>query len=316
MTPTQLVAQLLGVDASGLQATHIKDGLTNDSYRVSGMIQSVVVRISNMDSVSLRINRSSEAIVLKLVEHAGIGAAVLLNQPDTHVLITREVAGRTLVTDEVGADANIKRIAALLQKLHSMAVPDTVQSMWLADTLKGYWQLLNQPENEKALNIAHESDQQVLRCLCHNDVHHLNLIDDGSRLWLLDWEYAAIGDPLFDLAAVCCYHQFEQRQRLMLLEAYTSALLQVERQRPLPPRGGETERGELISRSDAMFSTLSPALSHQGRGSYEGSADMARLDRMCWLFDYIKELWFAARKASGEAQNQNSTILTNNDKSK
>ncbi|MES1196954.1 MAG: phosphotransferase, partial [Steroidobacter sp.] len=77
--------------------------------------------------------------------------------------------------------------------------------------------------------------------------------DDGNRLWLLDWEYAVIGDPCFDLASVCCYHDFNQQQRMSLLSQYLQLFNQ-----------------EHIS----------------------------RLNRMCWLFDYIKELWFAARSSS------------------
>ncbi len=42
--------------------------------------------------------------------------------------------------------------------------------------------------------------------LCHHDLHHLNILDDGERLWLVDWEYGGGGDPLFDLAGFLAMH--------------------------------------------------------------------------------------------------------------
>ena len=56
-------------------------------------------------------------------------------------------------------------------------------------------------------------------------------MSDERRLWLLDWEYAGIGDPLFDLASVCCYHEYDERLREQLLQAYRGSVVQSELQR-------------------------------------------------------------------------------------
>ena len=56
--------------------------------------------------------------------------------------------------------------------------------------------------------------------LCHNDLHHLNILDDGERLWLVDWEYGGCGDPLFDLASFLCQHESTHEERQVLLGAY------------------------------------------------------------------------------------------------
>jgi thiamine kinase len=251
VTPEQIAADYFHIDAHRFSVTRIKDGLTNDSYRVTGASTPVVVRISNADDRALFIDRHSEAVVLKLVEQAGIGAPVFHNAPDKHVLITAEIPGRNPARMEMREPHNILRVAALLRRLHALVAPNEVQTMKLENTLHGYWALLGQwRDHATALEIARESDQQLLRRLCHNDVHHMNLIDDDVRLWLLDWEYAGVGDPYFDLASVCCYHGFDEARQQSLLAAYAP-----------------TE-----------------------------SVDTARLMRMCWLFDYIKELWFEARR--------------------
>ena len=60
--------------------------------------------------------------------------------------------------------------------------------------------------------------------LCHNDMLPANLIDDGSRLWLLDWEYAGAGHPLFDLAHVSTANSLSLEQQSALLDAYPGRL--------------------------------------------------------------------------------------------
>ena len=55
---------------------------------------------------------------------------------------------------------------------------------------------------------------------CHNDLHHLNLL--GDEPLFVDWEYAAVGDPQMDLAAIATYHDFDARQRMALLHSYGS----------------------------------------------------------------------------------------------
>lgn len=260
MTPVQIAAGVLKVAPDTLRATRIKGGLTNESWLVQGAREAVVVRISTADEQALQLNRASEAVVLELVQRAGIGAEVLLWAPGQRVLVTRQLSAQTLTAGAVHELRMVRQMAGLLRRLHAVTAPPSVQQIDLLAVLNGYWRSLDMqpsarretPEvRARAVDIAMESAGITPRCLCHNDVHHLNLLSDGQRLWLLDWEYAGIGDPLFDLASVCCYHGYDQPLRQQLLLAY---------------------RGELQA------------------------ADSVRLQRMCWLFDYIKVLWLAVRE--------------------
>ena len=56
--------------------------------------------------------------------------------------------------------------------------------------------------------------------LCHNDLHHLNLVEGVERLWLVDWEYGGAGDPAFDFASFLCQHDCGPRDRSLLLDTY------------------------------------------------------------------------------------------------
>jgi thiamine kinase-like enzyme len=62
--------------------------------------------------------------------------------------------------------------------------------------------------------------REAILALCHNDLHHLNILDDGDRLWLVDWEYGGCGDPLLDLASFLCQVESTHDERRALLEAY------------------------------------------------------------------------------------------------
>ena len=78
---------------------------------------------------------------------------------------------------------------------------------------------------KRAIEVASTLQQQSSNCLCHNDVHALNIVDNGT-LRLIDWEYAGQGERFFDLASVCIYHSYEREQRERLLLGYAGTLRQ------------------------------------------------------------------------------------------
>ncbi|MGC3980864.1 MAG: choline/ethanolamine kinase family protein [Steroidobacteraceae bacterium] len=258
MRAVEVAAEVLSVPAAALSAERIKGGLTNESWYVHSASEAVVVRISTADEQALQLNRASEAIVLQVAQQADIGAEVLLCAPQRRLLVTRKLVAETLTLGALHQPVAMTALASLLRRLHALPVPDAVQRIDLTQVLQGYWHTLDArgpvidvDARVQALHIAEESARVANLCLCHNDIHHLNLLSNGQRLWLLDWEYAGIGDPFFDLASVCCYHGYDVKLRSQLLSTYLE-------------HGGPT--------------------------------DFSRLQRMCWLFDYIKNLWLTVRQ--------------------
>jgi len=63
------------------------------------------------------------------------------------------------------------------------------------------------------------ADTRYPRCLVHHDVWANNLLDDGERFWLLDFEFAGVGDGWYDLASICQEAQLDDSDRLELLRA-------------------------------------------------------------------------------------------------
>ncbi|MBC7984172.1 MAG: phosphotransferase [Candidatus Obscuribacterales bacterium] len=262
MEPAEFAAEALQIRRSALATPRrIKSGLTNESWLVEvDDGRAVVVRLSNPKQRELQINRASETAILLAVGAADIGAPVLLCDPERHLLVTQYLRGRIWSPRDARQSENIQRMGKFLRALHVMPPPDGAQPTDLRLVIGNYWNTLmarglsshtgSAETRERARQIAAEISADFGACLCHNDIHHLNVIDDG-KLRLIDWEYAGIGDPYFDLASLCCYHTYSDGLRRELLAAYLGA------DRP---------------------------------------AALERLHRMCWLFDYIRELWFAVRE--------------------
>lgn len=231
--PAQVVAVALELGAGRIRDIEpIKHGLTNRSWLVSADDDRFVVRISDVDSVELlQIDRNSEAVVLQLVARADIGPQVLRCDPAHGILVTRYL-GATWTEQDAQSDDNIDRLAGLLRRLHALDVPARVRTVDLASTVHGYLRTLDERGvhselaspvlRERAEASAMELRKGLKPCLCHNDVHHLNIVGvDPVRL--IDWEYAGVGEPLFDLASVCVYHRYRRSQRERLLSAYAAA---------------------------------------------------------------------------------------------
>jgi thiamine kinase len=257
--PAQVAAIALDLGTGAIRGIEpIKHGLTNRSWLVTTEGDRCVVRISDASAEELQIDRNSEAVVLELVAHAGIGADVLRCEPDRGILVTRYL-GATWSQRDAHSTENIDRLAALLRRLHALDVPGGVRTVDLAATVHGYLRTLDERGIQSGLTLpslrdcADETAKRLrkgaMACLCHNDVHHLNIVD-GESLRLIDWEYAGVGEPLFDLASLCVYHRYGRSQRERLLSAYAAP-------------------SETVS--------------------------WHRLELACWLFDYIRDLWMAVR---------------------
>jgi thiamine kinase len=240
MSPRELAARALGIDARDIVSVdEIKHGLTNESWLVRTASDAVVVRVSNRHWASLQIDRSAEALVLDAVGRAGIGPEVVASDVSRGVLVTRYL-GPTCAPEQMTAPALIGRLGKAFRALHAMHAPADVHEVHLPTVIAGYLDTLDtlgrqvdamEPHlRARAMALATEIAESSAPTLCHNDVHHLNMVD-REPLRLIDWEYAGLGEPYFDLASVCVYHDYSLQHRVLLLQAYAgvAAAAHVER---------------------------------------------------------------------------------------
>jgi thiamine kinase len=216
---------------AGGEVEAIKHGLTNRSWLVTTDRNRFVVRLSDASAQELQIDRDSEAVVLQAVARAGIGAEVISCDPKHGILVTRYI-GPTWTEQDAQSPDNIDRLGKLLRRLHELETPAGVRRVDLASIADGYVRTLldrgthdaltSSELRERAAAMSRELSKGPLPRLCHNDVHALNIVDGADGLRLIDWEYAGVGEPLFDLASVCVYHSYQRSQRERLLSAYAA----------------------------------------------------------------------------------------------
>lgn len=228
MEPAEIFASATGVPVGAVRRVErIKGGLTNASWLVEGSDGRWVLRVSLGNEAALGIERTSESRILDAAYRAGLFPEIRVCDPGRGVLVSRHLPGRVWDAADARSLTNVERLGSVLATVHCLEPPSGIATVEPIAVIDHYRTGLERAgisldagldaRHRYVLGQARELQSSV-RLLCHNDVHHLNVIDDG-RLWLLDWEYAGLGSPYFDLAAIVCYHDYDARQTLALLAA-------------------------------------------------------------------------------------------------
>ena len=207
--------------------TAIEGGLSNRAWRLEAHGQRWFVRLGHPQAERLGVDRQSECALLRTVSVAGLAPEVLACEPAAGLLVTRFIDGNTWGAPDASIDDNIRRVAERLRLLHSLPVPHGIravdyarQGRHLAASLPAPDAAARALQARAAEAFARIGAGRHPATLCHNDLHHLNLVDDGARLWLVDWEYGGCGDPLFDLAGFLALHELGEVPTGVFLEAY------------------------------------------------------------------------------------------------
>jgi thiamine kinase-like enzyme len=145
------------------------------------------------------------------------------------------IEGRTLSPEDVRDPATLARILPLVRACHR-EIPQHFRGpapvFWVFQVVRDYAARLREdgsrmvPDLTRLLAAADELEKAVgpiELVFGHNDLLASNLIDDGARLWLVDWEYGAFNSPLFDLGGLASNNQLAAEQETWLLEAYFEA---------------------------------------------------------------------------------------------
>ncbi len=227
MPPNELLTEALRhVPGSGtVDIRPLRNGLVNETYRVLRDGAAHALRLAAANPHAPGLDRGWEARVLERAGAAGVAPALEYCDAARGILIVRWVEGRTWTAPQARRPANIARMAQLLRRIHSLRPPSPARAMSPMDWIDHYSAAAS--SRNAALRGAAAARAAALeelggadRVLCHSDLHTLNLIDRGGSLMLLDWEYAHVSEPLWDLAGWCANTDFEDEPRQALLAAY------------------------------------------------------------------------------------------------
>lgn len=223
-----VIALLPWLTGKRVKVRRLKRGLTNRNYRLDCGAGPYVLRMLEANSRPLGIDRKVEYAAFKAAEDAGIGPEVVAFLPRERTLVTRFVKGRRLSPKALKEPAILRRVVASMRRYH--ACPNGAGTFSGFETVRRYYaqahrrKVLFPRTIIQALRILERIEDEVgvpqRTCHCHNDLLPSNLIDDGRKIWVLDWEYAGTGDLFFDLGNLAANSVFNHEQEELLLQCY------------------------------------------------------------------------------------------------
>jgi len=230
--PPDVAARLAAVPlfaGRALRVTLLPGGLTNVNCRVDVDGRAYVARLSSPSGSLLAIDRDAEHRHSVAAARSGVAPAVADYAPDVGVLVVEWVAGRTLTDADVRDEATLLRIAAACRQLHAGPPFTTgfdmfaLQRRYLAVVTEHGYRLPPryldfEPVVERIR--AALARRPLASVPCHNDLLAANLIDDGERLWLIDYEYSGNNDPCFELGNIWSEAGLAVGQLELLVGAY------------------------------------------------------------------------------------------------
>lgn len=228
MTPEERI-HALGIWQGPIDIAPITGGLTNRNYLVRDGALRRVVRLGD-DIPVHHINRQNELAASRAAHAAGISPAVIHHVPG--VLVLDFIDAVPLSPNDIRKPEMLSRLVSLIHACHhDMARYFRGQALifWVFHVIRDY------VANLKAANSAYaplldELLQKAERleaaagpfeiAFGHNDLLASNFLDDGKRLWLIDWDYAGFNTPLFDLGGLASNNEFSEDIERLMLEAY------------------------------------------------------------------------------------------------
>jgi thiamine kinase-like enzyme len=224
--PEQIVERLWPGRASRVEP--LGGGITNRNFRVDVAGEQLVLRIGGKDTELLGIDRRAEYAAS--VAAAGLGVApevVAFVEPEGY-LVTRYVPGEPVDKERLRDRDLIGGLARIFRRIHnSGSVPSRFDAFRVVEAYRataaahGHSSL---PAYDRAKPIADMIERLTPPhpdVFCHNDLLNANFIsDERGRIWIVDWEYAGMGDRFFDLANFAVNHDFTEEDDAFLLASY------------------------------------------------------------------------------------------------
>jgi thiamine kinase-like enzyme len=207
-------------------------GLTNVNLKVTYAGRVVVVRVAQEGGDLLAVDHSVEHLNSLAAAEAGVGAPVVDYLPDPGLMVVEYIDGRTFSEADLRSGDHLERVAAACRQLH--AGPRFVNDFDMFRIQRGYLDVVTQrgfrlPPRYAELMPEVERIRKALAARpaatvpCHNDLLAGNFIDDGSKLWLIDYEYSGNNDPYFELGNIWSEADLSLDQLEHLVTAYDGA---------------------------------------------------------------------------------------------
>ena len=229
---TDVVARLsalLGPREGGVRP--LEGGITNRNFLVHFGGDDYVVRLPGKDTNLLGIDREAERLATKQASELGIGPKVAAMFEDPPCLVTCFVEGRELTSEELRDQGTLAEVAHGLRAFHEsgLELPTDFQ---VYDVVREYADVARSRGGElpEAFDETLERAGEIVAAVRdhpehqpspnHNDLLAANFIQASDKVVIVDWEYAGMGDPFFDLGNFAVNNELDEAGGDRLLEAY------------------------------------------------------------------------------------------------
>ena len=209
----------------------LSGGITNRNFLIeaAGAHDRYVVRLAGNDTHLLGISREVEHAATVAAAGVGVGPEVVAFVRPEGYLVTKFIVGGPVTDEAVHKPATIRRVADSIRRFHDgPAIPGLFMPFRIVEAYRALAMARG-----VSIPAAYADATAVARRIegafvaspveirpCHNDLLNANFIDDGDRIRILDWEYAGLGDPFFDLGNFSVNHGLTPAEDAILLEAY------------------------------------------------------------------------------------------------
>jgi thiamine kinase-like enzyme len=216
-----------------LDIQEIPGGITNVNYRVNVDEQPYFVSIPGAGTELLAVDRINKHHNTLVAAAAGIGPQVVYNLPDCHVMVLEFIQGETMTPETMAAPGMAARLARVVLKLHSGA--RFLKEFNVFRLSEYYLSILNKHKwpipagYRQRMPVLARMEKAVSKpkfsCVpCTNDLVAENIIDDGHKLRLIDFDYSGNNDPCSELGNACQELQYSEDQYAELCAAYFGEL--------------------------------------------------------------------------------------------
>ena len=204
-------------------------GITNQNFTVEDRGRRYVVRVGN-DIFVHGVVRANELAASRAAHLAGLSPGVVHAEPG--ILVLDFIEGRTFTPEDVRNPANLERLVDMMRRCHR-DIPQHLRGpaamFWVFHVVRDYAHTLHEAGSLHAALLPdllaraarlEAAVGPIEVVFGHNDLLAANFMDDGHRLWLVDWEYAGFNSPLFDLGGLASNSELSREQAEQALSLY------------------------------------------------------------------------------------------------
>ena len=224
------IPALANVDPASVSIERL-GGLTNLVFRIASGGNTWCLRLPGKGTEEY-INRADEAQAATEAARAGVSPAVIHADPDGGIMVTDFVDGATTMTPDLfkSIEGSPGRAGMAFRALHEsdarfnfrfelFSMIDEYLGILSEKTVtlpEGYHEVLEEAEGVRKALEAHPLPSAA----CHCDPLCENFLDTGERMWIVDWEYSGMNDPMWDLGDLSVEAGFDEDQEAEMMAAY------------------------------------------------------------------------------------------------